>query len=154
MNTEKTYPKFRFILNSALLLSISGVLSARAHKWLAHRSVKFVPSMTFYLANRYHYSCFVSGIRWILPRKFLTKGASIYYIRKIFGILDPLPPCSQSGLIYSTKFTQPPLLHSHSGQIFRPPLPLSSNIINGSPLTLIINKFGEFGEFCQSSRQA
>ena len=39
------------------------------------------------------------------------KGASIYYVRKIFGILDPLPPCSQSGLIYKTKFTQPPLLH-------------------------------------------
>ena len=52
----------------------SNVLSARARKWLAHRSVKFVPSMTFYLANRYHYSCFVSGIRWILPRKFLAKG--------------------------------------------------------------------------------
>ena len=70
----------------------SNVLSARARKWLAHRSVKFVPSMTFYLANRYHYSCFVSGIRWILPRKFLAKGASIYYVRKIFWILDPLPP--------------------------------------------------------------
>ena len=92
----------------------SNVLSARARKWLAHRSVKFVPSMTFYLANRCHYSCFVSGIRWILPRKFLAKGASIYYVRKIFGI----PPCSQSGLIYKTKFTQPPLLHSHFGQIF------------------------------------
>ena len=50
----------------------SNVLSARDRKWLAHRSVKIFSSMTFYLANRYHYSCSVSGIRWILPRKFLA----------------------------------------------------------------------------------
>ena len=41
----------------------------------------------------------------------LNKGASIYDVRKIFGILDPLPPCPHLGLIYSTKFTKPPLLH-------------------------------------------
>ena len=39
------------------------------------------------------------------------KGASIYDVRKIVGILDPSPPCPHSGLIYSTKFMQPPLLH-------------------------------------------
>ena len=39
------------------------------------------------------------------------KGPSIYDVRKNFGNLDPLPPCPHLGLIYSTKFTQPPLLH-------------------------------------------
>ena len=39
------------------------------------------------------------------------KGPSIYDVRKNFGILDPLPPCPHLGLIYSTKFMQPPLLH-------------------------------------------
>ena len=39
-----------------------------------------------------------------------AKGASIYDVRKIFGILDP-SPCPHLGLIYNTKFTQPPLLH-------------------------------------------
>ena len=39
------------------------------------------------------------------------KGPSIYDVRKILGFLDPLPPCPHLGLIYSTKFTQPPLLH-------------------------------------------
>ena len=39
------------------------------------------------------------------------KEASIYDVRKIVGILDPPPPCPHLGLIYSTKFMQPPLLH-------------------------------------------
>ena len=39
------------------------------------------------------------------------KGASIYDVRKIFGILDPLPHCPHLGLMYSIKFMQPPLLH-------------------------------------------
>ena len=48
------------------------------------------------------------------------KGPSIYDVRKILGFFDPLPPCLHLGLIYSTKFTQPPLLHLLLG---KPPLP-------------------------------
>ena len=59
-------------------------------------------------------------------------GASIYDVRKIFRILDPIPPCPQLGLIYSTKFTQPPLLHHLLGQ---PPSSLIADVINRSPLT-------------------
>ena len=36
------------------------------------------------------------------------KGPSIY---EILGFFNPSPPCPHLGLIYSTKFTQPPLLH-------------------------------------------
>ena len=39
----------------------------------------------------------------------LSLGASIYDVCKIFGILDPFPTCLHLGLIYSTKFTQPPV---------------------------------------------
>ena len=39
----------------------------------------------------------------------MRKGPSIYYVRKILGFFDP--PCPHLGLIYSTKFTQPPLLN-------------------------------------------
>ena len=54
-------------------------------------------------------------------RNFVRFVASIYYV---FVILHPLPSCSQSGLIYNTKFTQPPFLLSHFGLIIRPPFPL------------------------------
>ena len=37
-------------------------------------------------------------------------GPSIYDVRRILGFFAP-PPCPHLGLIYSTKFTQPPLLH-------------------------------------------
>ena len=40
-----------------------------------------------------------------------SRGPSIYDVRKILGFFDPLPPCPHLGLIYSTKFTQRPLLH-------------------------------------------
>ena len=55
-------------------------------------------------------------------------GASIYYVRKIFGILDPLPPLR-------SHFTQPisPVIRKF-GQFFNPPPPLGANVINGSPL--------------------
>ena len=65
---------------------------------------------------------------------FWSLGASIYYVRKIAGIVDPLTPCSRYGLIDSTKFTQTPLLRSHFGLIYRPSLPLSTNGIKGWPL--------------------
>ena len=51
-----------------------------------------------------------------------SKGASIYYVRKIFGILEPLPPCSLFGLNHKTKFTQPRLLRSLLGTLPPPPL--------------------------------
>ena len=52
----------------------------------------------------------------------MYKGASIYYVFKIFGILDPLPPCSLFGLNHKTKFTQPRLLRSLLGTLPPPPL--------------------------------
>ena len=55
-----------------------------------------------------HFTSFTSAP---LHEIFGIGGASIYDVRKIFGILDPSPHCQHLGLIYSTKFTQPPLLH-------------------------------------------
>ena len=46
-----------------------------------------------------------------LETSFSHLGPSIYDVRKILGFFDLLPPCPHLGLIYSTKFTQPPLLH-------------------------------------------
>ena len=44
-------------------------------------------------------------------------GASIYYVRRIFGILDPLPPLVRS-------FTQPiSLIVRKIGHFFHPPHP-------------------------------
>ena len=52
----------------------------------------------------------------------IGKGASIYYVRKIFGILDPLRPCSLFGLNHKTKFMQPRFLRSLLGTLPPPPL--------------------------------
>ena len=46
-----------------------------------------------------------------LTISFYSVGPAIYDVRKFLGFFDPLPPCPHLGLIYSTKFTQPPLLH-------------------------------------------
>ena len=48
-------------------------------------------------------------------------------------MFDPLPTCLHFGLIYSTKFTQPPLLHLHLGY---PLLPPSVDIILVSSLAV------------------
>ena len=48
-------------------------------------------------------------------------------IRKIFGILYPLPPCQHFDLIYSTKITQPPLL---SLLLDQPHSHLSADVLN------------------------
>ena len=66
-------------------------------------------------------------ILWVLPPLLWTlcEGGRVFYpsltletihiwrpvVRKMLGFFDPLPPCPYLGLIYSTKFTQPPLLH-------------------------------------------
>ena len=59
----------------------------------------------------------------------LTKGASIKYVRKIFGILDPLPPIVRFSRNLSV------LSYAKIGHIFDTPLPLSAYVLNGSPLT-------------------
>ena len=58
------------------------------------------------------------------------KGASIKYVRRNFGILDPPSPLVR-------KITQPPLLISSLMSAFghTPPPPLSADVLNGSPLT-------------------
>ena len=48
---------------------------------------------------------------------------------EVFGILDPLPPCPQIVLIYSTKSKQPPLLHLLLDQ----PPPLDADVIMFNP---------------------
>ena len=59
------------------------------------------------------------------------EGASRYDARNIFGFIDPLTPCPHLNLIYTTKYTQPPLLCP----LFEDPLPLSdADIISGSSL--------------------
>ena len=53
-------------------------------------------------------------------------------LRKLSGFFDLLSPCPQLDLIYTVKFTQPPLLRP----LFQDPLPLSdADIISGSSLT-------------------
>ena len=51
--------------------------------------------------------------------------------RKIFGVLDPLPPCPQLGFIYSIKFTQPPFVCLLLSQPHPPP--------NKRPLWMVPN---------------
>ena len=52
------------------------------------------------------------------------EGASIKYVRKIFGFLDPLPPCP-----HFCKTVCP-----QNRPIFGPPPPLGADVLNGSPL--------------------
>ena len=54
----------------------------------------------------------------------MIRGHPFIMFAKFSGFWTPSPPCSQSGFIYKTKFTQPPLMHSHFDLIFRPPSPL------------------------------
>ena len=54
---------------------------------------------------------------------------------KFSGIWTP-PPCPHLGLIYSTKFMQPPLLHL----IWANPPPLSADVVYGCPLVLVLYK--------------
>ena len=49
---------------------------------------------------------------------------------KFLGFLTPSPPCQHFGLIYSTKITQPPLLHQYLGNPPPSPSPLTS-FVNG-----------------------
>ena len=56
---------------------------------------------------------FLEAEQVIRETSILTLGASIYDIRKIFGILDPPPP---PPLV--RKFTQPPLLSSSTMSAF------------------------------------
>ena len=51
---------------------------------------------------------------------------------KFWDFLTPFPPCPHLGLIYSTKFTQPPLLHLLLGKP-----PLSVDVIYGCPLKVL-----------------
>ena len=64
----------------------------------------------------------------------VIRGHPFITFAKFSGFLTTSSPCLQSGLIYSTKFTQPPFLHSHFGLFFYSPLPLSARVINGSSL--------------------
>ena len=57
-----------------------------------------------------------------------SKGASIYYVRKILWFLTLFPLCSH--------FTQPiSTVVRKFGQFLTPPSPLGANVINGSPLS-------------------
>ena len=47
--------------------------------------------------------------------------ACTYDVRKIFGFLDPLPPCLNFALTYSIEFTQPPIPHLLLAQPLLPP---------------------------------
>ena len=63
-----------------------------------------------------------------------TKGASRYDVCKVFRYFDPLPPLSafeKLGLIYTTKFMQPPLAHQLLNDS---PSPSDVDIISGSSL--------------------
>ena len=56
---------------------------------------------------------------------------------KFSGFWTP-PPCSLFGLNHKTKFMQP-RLHTTFAFGYPPPLPLSANVINGSPLITSVN---------------
>ena len=60
---------------------------------------------------------------------------------KFLDFLTPSPPCPRPHLvrIYSTKCTQPPLLHLLLAQ---PPSPLHADVINGWPLRTLTQKHG------------
>ena len=68
----------------------------------------------------------------------LVRGHPFITFAKFSGFWTPSPPCSHFGLTHKTKFTQPRLLRSLLGTL---PLPLSANIINGLPLTLLLGSF-------------
>ena len=51
----------------------------------------------------------------------LSTGRYLYDVRKTFEFLEPFPPCPYLVPIYSTEFTQPPLLRPH-GHYPLPPL--------------------------------
>ena len=59
----------------------------------------------------------------------LCQGSCTNEVGKIFGIFDPLSPCLHLGLIYSTKFTQPPLLHLLFG--YPSPLSIQTSFVHG-----------------------
>ena len=63
------------------------------------------------------------------------KGASIYYVRKFFGILDPLPPL----LAVSRNLSV--LSFAKLATSFTPLPPLGANVINGSPLIVTVTEF-------------
>ena len=53
-----------------------------------------------------------------------VRGASIYDVRKILGILDPPPPSSAFLVVFDPKI----------GRFLDPLPPLGADVINGSPL--------------------
>ena len=66
-----------------------------------------------------------------LPLLAFPKGQYLNDVRKILGILDPLPPLVRI-------FTQPiSTIVRKIGHFFPPPSPLGANVINGSPLTVV-----------------
>ena len=56
---------------------------------------------------------------------------------KFSGFWTPSPLCLHLGLIYSTKFTQPPLQHLLLGQ---PPSPLTADVVYGCPPRLRLER--------------
>ena len=69
-------------------------------------------------------------LKWRLQNIGIGKGASIKYVRRNFGILDPLPPLSAKSrnLLYWSLVLCPFL--------GIPPSPLGADVLNGSPLSL------------------
>ena len=55
---------------------------------------------------------------------YFIQGASRYDVRKHFGYFDSLPPCPHLDLIYTKKFTQPPMRTSY----LEAPLPVRPSI--------------------------
>ena len=68
----------------------------------------------------------LSKIREKPPRRPLNrKGASIKYVRKIFGFLDPLPPCPHFVRLFVCKI----------GRFLDPLPPIRADVLNGNPPT-------------------
>ena len=60
------------------------------------------------------------------------QGASIKYVRRFSGFLDPLPRCLHFGLNRKSEFTQPPLLRTLLGPL--PPSPSVRTYFMDAPL--------------------
>ena len=63
----------------------------------------------FITLKAFFVSLYNNGPHRLVSRGQQHKGPSIYDVRKILGFFDP--PGPHLGLIYSTKFTQPPLAY-------------------------------------------
>ena len=104
---ETTYRVLRMSEYATGMLSKKDVWIIETLRKLRRSHVYVIPIL--------HPNSFVRDLAWsgnILRFVLLcAKGASIFDVRKLFWILDTLPLCPHLGLIYSTKFKQPPLLH-------------------------------------------